>query len=194
MLTPAPTTTTRRFFHQSLWPRCCKVSPVCRNICFRLSVPCSLRAWQYTLVLPWRTRSPNLLAAALSPIRDTLHRRLQPFRCLHSCSGCFRLEQLPGGTFTHWKTPPYHGAHPSRSFRPGIDSAWIISHKVPEPMFEQSASLPLEQSTQRPFLVISERWQLGTKTKRTPKTGGVSMQVAVRSCESMCWFWKLQRL
>ena len=39
---------------------------------------------------------------ALSPIRDTLHRRLQPFRYLHSCSGCFRLERLPGGLFTHW--------------------------------------------------------------------------------------------
>ena len=52
---------------------------------------------------------------ALSPIRDTLHRRLQPFRCLHSCSGCFRLERLPGGTFTHWKAPPYHGAHPQET-------------------------------------------------------------------------------
>jgi len=26
------------------------------------------------------------------------------------CSGCFRLERLPGGTCTHWKTPPFHGA------------------------------------------------------------------------------------
>jgi hypothetical protein len=41
---------------------------------------------------------------ALPPIRDTLHRRLQPLRCLHSCSGCFRLEQLPGVTFTHWES------------------------------------------------------------------------------------------
>src|SRR2546430_6393930 len=38
--------------------------------------------------------------------------RLQPFRCLHDCSGCFRLERLPGGTCTHWKAPPCHGAHP----------------------------------------------------------------------------------
>jgi len=28
-------------------------------------------------------------------------RRLQPFRYLHSCSGCFRLERLPGGPLTH---------------------------------------------------------------------------------------------
>ncbi|HEY5140927.1 MAG TPA: hypothetical protein VIJ25_16665, partial [Methylococcales bacterium] len=38
---------------------------------------------------------------------DPLHRRLQPLRYLHDCFDCFRLEQkLPGGTFTHWKTPP----------------------------------------------------------------------------------------
>jgi hypothetical protein len=54
---------------------------------------------------------------APSPIRDALSRRLQPFRCLHACSGCFRLERLPGGTCTHWKAPPCHGAHPIRTFR-----------------------------------------------------------------------------
>ena len=52
---------------------------------------------------------------ALSPIRDTLHRRLQPLRYLHNCSGCFRLERLPGGTFTHRKAPPCHGARHKRS-------------------------------------------------------------------------------
>jgi hypothetical protein len=41
---------------------------------------------------------------ALPPIRGTLTRRLQPFRYLHDCSGCFRLERLPGGTCTHWKS------------------------------------------------------------------------------------------
>ena len=38
---------------------------------------------------------------------DTLHRRLQPFRYLHSCSGCFRLEWLPGGSFTHWENATF---------------------------------------------------------------------------------------
>jgi hypothetical protein len=52
---------------------------------------------------------------APSPIRDALSRRLQPLRYLHSCSGCFRLERLPGGICTHWKVPPYHGAHPKRT-------------------------------------------------------------------------------
>ncbi len=49
---------------------------------------------------------------ALPPIRGTLTRRLQTFRHLHACSGCFRLERLPGGACTRWKAPPLHGAHP----------------------------------------------------------------------------------
>ncbi len=53
---------------------------------------------------------------ALSPICDRLHRRLQPFRHLHDCSGCFRLERLPGGARTHWKATPCHGAHVERPF------------------------------------------------------------------------------
>ena len=53
---------------------------------------------------------------APSPICDALHRRLQPFRHLHDCSGCFRLERSPGGALTHWKAPPSHGAHVWRTF------------------------------------------------------------------------------
>jgi hypothetical protein len=54
---------------------------------------------------------------APSPICDQLHRRLQPFCYLHDCSGCFRLERLPGGACTHWKAPPCHGAHVKRTLR-----------------------------------------------------------------------------
>jgi len=54
----------------------------------------------------------------LPPIRDTLHRRLQPLRYLHSCSGCFRLKLSPGGAFTHWEAPPFHGARQKQYFRP----------------------------------------------------------------------------
>src|SRR5260221_9772835 len=36
----------------------------------------------------------------------TAIQRLQTFRHLHACSGCFRLERMPGGTCTHWKAPP----------------------------------------------------------------------------------------
>ena len=53
---------------------------------------------------------------APSPICDALHRRLQPFRHLHDCSGCFRLERSPGGALTHWKAPPSHGARKGRPF------------------------------------------------------------------------------
>ena len=56
---------------------------------------------------------------ARSPICDQLHRRLQPFCYLHDCSGCFRLERLPGGACTHWKAPPSHGAHVKRPFEIG---------------------------------------------------------------------------
>jgi hypothetical protein len=52
---------------------------------------------------------------APSPICDALHRRLQPFRHLHDCSGCFRLERSPGGACTHWRAPPSHGAHVNRT-------------------------------------------------------------------------------
>ena len=38
----------------------------------------------------------------------TVIRRLQTFRRLHACSGCFRLERSPGGPRTHWKAPPFH--------------------------------------------------------------------------------------
>ena len=62
---------------------------------------------------------------ALRPAHSRCHqfvtcisRRLQPFRYLHSYSGSFRLEHLPGGTCTHWNTPPFHGAHPERPLVP----------------------------------------------------------------------------
>src|ERR1700686_1768961 len=60
---------------------------------------------------------PRVTACTLarSPYIVTAIRRLQPFRYLHDCSGCFRLERLPGGPCTHWKAPPCHGAHPERT-------------------------------------------------------------------------------
>src|SRR5882757_7366142 len=60
---------------------------------------------------------------ARSPI-VTANRRLQPFRYLHDCSDCFRLERLPGGACTHWKVPPFHGAHPKRTSPRIEDTYW----------------------------------------------------------------------
>jgi hypothetical protein len=52
---------------------------------------------------------------APSPYIVTRYRRLQPFRFLHSYSGCFRLERLPGGPCSHWKAPPLHGARQTQT-------------------------------------------------------------------------------
>jgi len=38
--------------------------------------------------------------------------RLSRYSYLHDCFGYFRLERLPGGTYTHWKAPHFHGAQP----------------------------------------------------------------------------------
>jgi hypothetical protein len=73
-----------------------------------LTATCSCEACAAFTRVAARTLAP-------SPIRDQLRRRLQPFRHLHDCSGCFRLERLPGGACTHWKAPPSHGAHVKRT-------------------------------------------------------------------------------
>ena len=57
---------------------------------------------------------------ALSPYFVTrLPEGFRTYRYLHACSGCFRLERLPGGACTHWKAPPYHGARHQLSFMSG---------------------------------------------------------------------------
>src|SRR5208337_449197 len=62
-----------------------------------------------------------------SPICDQLHRRLQPFRHLHDCSGCFRLERSPGGARTHWKAPPCHGARRVEVWRGDVRLSMSVS-------------------------------------------------------------------
>src|SRR5271167_3654244 len=56
---------------------------------------------------------------APSPICDQLHRRLQPFRHLHDCSGCFRLERSPGWDLHPLESAACHGAHPLLPFPVG---------------------------------------------------------------------------
>src|SRR6516162_8229839 len=51
----------------------------------------------------------------------TVIRRLQTFRRLHACSGCFRLERSPGGPCTHWK----NAALSRRTWKPDIRSPAI---------------------------------------------------------------------
>ena len=60
---------------------------------------------------------------------DPLHRRLQPLRYLHNCSGCFRREQKsPGGIRTRrkgatfsWRTSN-SGAHGAQRHKQGLDA------------------------------------------------------------------------
>ena len=53
---------------------------------------------------------------ARPPIRGPLYRRLQPFRRLHDCSGCFRLERVAGWVSHPLETAAFHGAHPLLTF------------------------------------------------------------------------------
>src|ERR1700731_269881 len=48
----------------------------------------------------------------------TVIRRLQTFRLLHACSGCFRLERSPGGPCTHWKS----AAFSRRTWSPALET------------------------------------------------------------------------
>jgi hypothetical protein len=56
-------------------------------------------------------------------------------------SGCFRLERLPGGTYTHWKAPPYHGAHPEQS---SPDYSALIPAALTSPAFVTTSGLGRE--------------------------------------------------
>jgi hypothetical protein len=88
-------------------------SETCHPETTHLTATCSCEACSAFNRVAARTLAP-------SPICDALHRRLQPFRHLHDCSGCFRLERSPGGTCTHWKAPPSHGARRVGVWRGGF--------------------------------------------------------------------------
>jgi len=65
--------------------------------------------------LPFSRPARRLLtlrpACSPNPLKDPLHRRLQPIRYLHGCSDCYRPERkLPDGICTRRKTAPWHGA------------------------------------------------------------------------------------
>jgi hypothetical protein len=72
-----------------------------------------------------RAKTDRLDAA----IRDTLIEGFSHF-VTSDCSDCFRLERLPGGVCTHWKAPPYHGAHPERTLFPRAHGRGIAGNSV----------------------------------------------------------------
>src|SRR5258706_11769822 len=101
MLPPLP--------RRSVWAYCFAQSPS------RISLPRKGCRVSLRIVLFEACSAFTLVAActlALSPIRDTHSEGFSQF-VLRGCSGCFRLERLPGGTCTRWKAPLCHGAHPS---------------------------------------------------------------------------------
>ncbi len=61
-------------------------------------------------------------------MRDTLYRRLQPFRHPHDCSGCFRLERSPGGTCTHWKSAALPRRTPIGDIGAATASRSVVAH------------------------------------------------------------------
>ena len=82
-----------------------------------VATPSSQRSFT-TYSLPVSRRTHSRLAArtlAPSPKCDLLHRRLQPFRHLHDCSGCFRLERFAGWDLHPLESAAFHGAHVKRS-------------------------------------------------------------------------------
>ena len=80
---------------------------------------------------------------APSPKCDLLHRRLQPFRHLHDCSGCFRLERFAGWDLHPLESAAFHGAHPLRTL----------------PLVQKSNSLGrLRYMAKRRFLTIAPGW------------------------------------
>src|SRR6476659_9847176 len=52
---------------------------------------------------------------ALSPIRDPLIEGFSHFVTSMTAPIASGRSEAPGGTCTHWKAPPCHGAHPKRS-------------------------------------------------------------------------------
>ena len=63
---------------------------------------------------------------------DSLHWRLQPLRYLHDCSNCFRPERFSRvGLSPTGKAPPYHGAHPNRTFECFQHDNSVISVNIP---------------------------------------------------------------
>ena len=126
---------------------------------------------------------------ARSPIRDPLHRRLQPFCYLHDCSGCFRLERLPSGPCTHCKVPPYS----RRTRRADVaDSAVAAGGKrstalnAIERLPHAAQSCPSDRQAQRSAEVVDElfsHWQARNSV------WAVVLQWTLAVSSALHWLW-----
>ena len=78
-------------------------------------------------------------------LRDPFHRRLQPFRHLHDCSDCYRLERkLPGGSVSHWVIAPFHGARRVEERRGCLGHAATL--RFLSPLIEPDMGAPIRLS------------------------------------------------
>src|SRR3954465_806782 len=57
----------------------------------------------------------GLHTRAVTVYRDTLTRGFSHFVTSMTAPVASGWSGLPGGTYTHWKAPPFHGAHPKRT-------------------------------------------------------------------------------
>src|SRR6266566_799438 len=74
---------------------------------------------------------------ALSPICDTHSEGFSHFVTSMTAPVASGWSVLPGGTYTHWKAPPCHGAHPERTFErvlPNSDLALVNTVSVISPL------------------------------------------------------------
>jgi hypothetical protein len=80
---------------------------------FQRGVLVSLGLDQHIKNLALRANDPA--TGCRKPLRRCDKAEVLPSHHLRDCSGCFRPERLPGGTYTHRKASPSHGARIKRS-------------------------------------------------------------------------------
>src|SRR5208282_4950534 len=81
----------------------------------------------------------------------TAIRGLQTFRRLHACPGRFRLERLPGGPRTHWKTPPFTAhVESGHSLKPAYAASALV-HKNGHCVQTERAHRPATLLASNPF-------------------------------------------
>src|ERR1700730_7420871 len=73
----------------------------------------------------------GLHTRAVTVFRGKLTRGFIPFFIFMTAPVASGLERLPGGTYTHWKAPPLHGAHPHRTSISRRKRVTLRSHWVP---------------------------------------------------------------
>src|SRR5271168_3102044 len=104
MLSPLP--------RRSGWAYCFAHSPI------RVSLPRYGRRVGLRIVLFEACSAFTRVTActlALSPIRDTLTEGFSHFVTSMTAPVASGWSDLPGGIYTHWKAPPFHGARQERT-------------------------------------------------------------------------------